>query len=178
MALSEIHKLEKRLRDLLPTASIEMSPPADPDGYWFVDIGQGDNTVTVRWCKGEPFGMASRDRNSYGSGPDETYQNAEAAAVRIQGILLSGGKTRPPEPVTLRELRAERNLSQVQLAALLGIAQPAVSRQEARVKHMRFDTLSAIAEAMGGKLVVQIFFADGTAHRLKIDEEIAVSPKG
>jgi len=179
MAAPEIRKLEKRLRDLLPSASIEVSPPAGEDGYWFVDVAWGENAVTVRWCKGEPFGVASRDRNSYGGGPDETYQNAEDVASRIQEILLSGGRTTKPAEVTLRELRAERDLSQVELARLLGIAQPAVSRQEGRVKHMRLDTLSAIAAAMGGRLVVQICFTDGTAHRLKIDEEEnAVSLKG
>ena len=43
---------------------------------------------------------------------------------------------------------------------------------------MRLDTLSAIAAAMGGELVVQICFADGTAHRLKLEEESAVALKG
>jgi len=93
LSTPEIRKLEKRFRDLLPSASVEVSPPTGEDGYWFVDVAWGENTVTVRWCKGEPFGLASRDRNSYGGGPDETYQNVEEVASKIQEILLTGGRT-------------------------------------------------------------------------------------
>src|SRR5271166_6329959 len=102
MAVPEIRKLKRGLKDLLPGASVEVSPPAGEDGYWFVDVAWGENTVTVRWCEGEPFGVASRDRNSYGGGPDEIYRNAEEVALRIQEILLSGGRTTKPAEVTLR----------------------------------------------------------------------------
>jgi hypothetical protein len=171
MAMSDIHKLEKQLRALLPNAGIELSAPADEDGYWFLDVVQNSNGIVARGCKGGAIGLASLDRNSFGGGPDEVYQSAEAAAARIQELLAGGGRTVPPAEVTLRELRAERNLSQVQLARLLGVEQPAVSRQEGRVAHMRLDTLRSVARAMGGTLVVQVHFPDGMVRSLNVEEE-------
>ena len=90
MAIVEMSNLERRLKDLLPSATIEVSPPAAEDGYWFADVTWGENTVTVRWCQGEPYGLASRDRDNYGGGPDETYRNADDVVRRIQEILVKG----------------------------------------------------------------------------------------
>ena len=88
MAISEMSNLERRLKDLLPSASISVLARR---GRRLLVCRRhvGQNTVTVRWCQGEPYGLASH-RNNYGGGPDETYQNADDVVRRIQEILVKG----------------------------------------------------------------------------------------
>jgi hypothetical protein len=58
--------------------------------------------------------------------------------------------------------------------------QPAVSRLEQKdVSGLVVGTLLAVIKAMGGKLVMQAEFPDGTVKRLRVDEDDPVmSPNG
>jgi transcriptional regulator with XRE-family HTH domain len=62
--------------------------------------------------------------------------------------------------MALHELRQARQLSQVQLAELLDVRQPAVARMEKR-SDMVVSHLRAVIEAMGGELEIIARFPEG-----------------
>ncbi len=60
----------------------------------------------------------------------------------------------------LAELRQARKFSQVKLAELLEIQQPAVAKMERRTD-MYISSMRRFIEAMGGQLEIRAHFADG-----------------
>lgn len=60
---------------------------------------------------------------------------------------------------TLRDLRKARDLTQVEVAAVMGITQDNVSRLEKR-SDVLLSTLRGYVEAMGGKLDLRVQFPD------------------
>jgi len=61
----------------------------------------------------------------------------------------------------LRELRRRAHLTQKELAAQMSVAQHRVSQIESGgAEHVRLDTLSRYAAALGGKLSVEIEIGD------------------
>jgi len=60
----------------------------------------------------------------------------------------------------LAELRQARKFSQVQIAELLKIQQPAVAKMEQRTD-MYISSIRRFVEAMGGQLEIRAHFADG-----------------
>lgn len=63
------------------------------------------------------------------------------------------------EYLTLQELRQCKNVTQKDLAKLLGIEQANVSRMERR-EDVRLSTLSEYVEALGGSLQINAVFPD------------------
>ena len=55
----------------------------------------------------------------------------------------------------IAELRAKQGLTQEQLAEKLGIKQQSVSRIELGLFSVGFDMLQKIADALGGKIIIQ-----------------------
>lgn len=66
------------------------------------------------------------------------------------------------EELTMRDLRLARDLTQVQLAKLLGIGQEQVSRLEQK-SDMLLSTLGSYVQAMGGRLRFIAEFPDRPA---------------
>lgn len=62
--------------------------------------------------------------------------------------------------MTLDQLRMARELTQVNLAKVLGVNQAAISKLERRTD-MYLSTLGTIIEAMGGYLHIEAVFPDG-----------------
>ena len=62
--------------------------------------------------------------------------------------------------MALHELRKALGASQVQLAAALGVNQPAIAKIERR-SDLRIQSLRRIIEAMGGELVIRARFPEG-----------------
>jgi len=60
----------------------------------------------------------------------------------------------------LAELRQARHFSQVQLASVLKVKQPAVAKLEKKAD-MYISTLRRFIEAMGGQLEIRAHFAEG-----------------
>ena len=60
----------------------------------------------------------------------------------------------------LRELRRARSLTQLELAELMGVQQPAVARLERRAD-MYVSSLRSYVEAVGGRLKIIAEFPDG-----------------
>ena len=63
------------------------------------------------------------------------------------------------EELTLRDLRKARDLTQVQLAASLGIGQENIARLEQR-SDLLISTLASYVRAMGGSLKLVVVFPD------------------
>lgn len=63
------------------------------------------------------------------------------------------------EYLTLQQLRQLKNVTQKDLANLLGIEQANVSRMERR-KDMKLSTLNEYIEALGGSLQINAVFPD------------------
>ncbi|NBI12624.1 XRE family transcriptional regulator [[Haemophilus] felis] len=60
-------------------------------------------------------------------------------------------------------LREELNLSQQQIANLLGVSQPAVVQIEQRGNDIKLATLKRYVEAMGGKLSLSVELPTGAS---------------
>jgi DNA-binding XRE family transcriptional regulator len=69
------------------------------------------------------------------------------------------------QEMTLRELRKQREMTQMQLAKALGIRQEQVSRSESRTD-VHLSTLKRSIEAMGGELVLWAQFPDAKPVRI------------
>lgn len=63
--------------------------------------------------------------------------------------------------IQLSKLREELNLSQKQLAAALGVSQPAIAKLEQKDNDPRLSTLKRYIEAMGGKLKLAVELPTG-----------------
>ncbi|KND83648.1 transcriptional regulator [Aggregatibacter actinomycetemcomitans serotype b str. SCC4092] len=61
----------------------------------------------------------------------------------------------------LQLLREELNISQQQLATILGVTQPAINQLEQRGNEIKLATLKRYIEAMGGKLRLSVEMPDG-----------------
>lgn len=85
--------------------------------------------------------------------PEAQRRAAEKAEAMIRDMPLD-------------ELRAARDLTQAQLAKLLGVEQAAVSKMERRAD-MYISTLQTAIKAMGGDLEIRAVFPDGT---VRIDQ--------
>ncbi|HEY3984212.1 helix-turn-helix domain-containing protein [Cedecea sp.] len=63
--------------------------------------------------------------------------------------------------ITLSEIRKELDISQVQLAAALGIQQPAVAKMEKVGNDLKLSTLKRYIKALGGELSLDVTLPDG-----------------
>lgn len=70
------------------------------------------------------------------------------------------------DAATLNQLREARNLTQTNLANVLGINQGSVSKMEKRTD-MYVSTLRSFIQAMGGQLQIKAVFPDG---EIEIDQ--------
>ena len=79
--------------------------------------------------------------------PDLIRRSDELAREYIAGMFL-------------REVRAMRGMSQADLASVLGVRQPSVSKLE-RQRDIKLSTLDNLVRALGGELRVTASFPDG-----------------
>jgi transcriptional regulator with XRE-family HTH domain len=70
------------------------------------------------------------------------------------------------EAATLNQLREARNLTQANLASVLGVNQGSVSKMEKR-RDMYVSTLRSFIQAMGGQLQIKAVFPEG---EIEIDQ--------
>ncbi|MGO9336524.1 MAG: XRE family transcriptional regulator [Terracidiphilus sp.] len=70
------------------------------------------------------------------------------------------------DTATLNQLREARNLTQANLATVLGVNQGSVSKMEKRTD-MYVSTLRGFIQAMGGQLQIKAVFPDG---EIEIDQ--------
>ena len=79
--------------------------------------------------------------------PERQKANAEAARQMEAGMVLA-------------ELRKHSGMTQAQLAEILGISQPSLSKQEHQ-EDMAISTLSNLIAAMGGELELVVHMPKG-----------------
>jgi DNA-binding XRE family transcriptional regulator len=169
--MTPLSELAARLQQTFPDARLTVSEPAAADGVGFLDISHGGNVLAVQWQEKWHFGVSSPEGHGYGEKPDEVFHTVDEALARLTDLLRTGRKTAPPIEVTLRDLRAEKQLAQAALGTMLGVSQPAVSRLERNVSRMMIATLRAVVQAMGGKLVLQAHFPDGAVRQIAIHDD-------
>ncbi len=75
--------------------------------------------------------------------------------ARVEGPLRPGA-----DPLTRGEIRRRRGMTQIEVAAGMGITQSDVSKLERR-PDLRVSTLRSFAQSMGGRLRLLIRFPDG-----------------
>ncbi len=100
-----LNQLEVLIHKAFPTAQIEVSEPASPDGFGFLDISLKGSSITVQWQQPNLFGVSTPEEHGYGEKPDEIYYNIEQTVDRIIHLLQSGQRTASPLQVRLREGR-------------------------------------------------------------------------
>jgi transcriptional regulator with XRE-family HTH domain len=169
--MNQIERLREDLAGRFPDLAVELDEPADERGPWFLDVRRpGDVApVVVEWRPDRGFGVSTPGADDFGSGPDEVYPNAKAALDRVVRLVLSGGRTEPPQAVRLAELRQLQGLSQGELAERARVGQANVSRIEAR-DDVLVSTLARIVHSLGASLVLLARFPDGTERELEIGQ--------
>ena len=114
---------------------------------------------------------ALRDRELFLSGRLSPYGIVwnDELDFETESVYESGTTVRTADPAegtasaAVLRARAQRGLSQKELAALTGIDQSDISRIERGVANPSIQTLQRIADALGGRLTVSIELAD-TVH--------------
>lgn len=158
--MNAIEKLKLKIEADCPQAACTLDPGEQPGAAWFLDCRRGDQQVTVEWRPRHGFGLSTHHDPGM-DGPEEILPNIDAALGRTLA-LLHGGQTG-----TLRALRESRSMTQGELAARLGISQPALSKLE-RQGDLQLSTLRRLVERLGGTLTVQARFPDGAEARLDL----------
>lgn len=161
--MNPLECLRERLAARFPDAQLDLDPAETETGSWFLDATLKGYALVVEWRPGRGFGISTPSPDDYGQGPDEVYEDADAAFQRTKALLLSQTPTRPPLRATLPELREARKLSQTELATRLSINQGACSRMERR-SDMLIGTLRNVIAAMGGELHLVAQFPDRTVY--------------
>jgi DNA-binding XRE family transcriptional regulator len=80
------------------------------------------------------------------------------ARARVEARVKETLKNMP-----LEELRSTREMTQVNLAKVLGVQQSSISKMEKRTD-MYLSTLRSYVEAMGGRLELRAVFQDGAVN--------------
>src|SRR5262245_11304493 len=147
-----IRTIAKKLEERFPKARLALDEPEDHNASWWLDVMLNQATVTIQWRVGRGFGVLAR-KALYGEGPDEIYQSSDELVERVSHLLMTGESTSPPQELALRQLRERLLISQEELADILGIGQPSVSKLE-RKSDLGLKTLHRIIAALGGSLEV------------------------
>jgi DNA-binding XRE family transcriptional regulator len=110
----------------------------------------------------------SEIREKAGDGPDREVRRVQArAALKVEIAAYES---------TLAELRRARGVTQQQLAKVLELTQPQVSRVEHRTDVL-LSTLRVYVEALGGELVVIARFPDQDPVEVTFDELLGRQPE-
>ncbi len=89
------------------------------------------------------------------------YSELKSKLSAKQQADIKAGKEKLLAEIPLEQLRSARNLTQTNLAHVLGVNQSAISKIEKRTD-MYLSTLRSYVEAMGGSLEIQAVFPEGS----------------
>lgn len=169
-AKQHIDHLIALVRREVPDVRAELDAPDRAGATWFVDLRSGDQALVVEYRPRLGFGLSTPSADAYGEGPDEYFPDEELAARRVVELIRTRRPTEPQRVRMLQELREQRRVSQVALAARLGVRQPTVSKLERR-EDVALSTLRRYVAALGGVLHVTAQFADGR-FEIDLDDEV------
>ena len=157
---ARVEKLGRLLRERIPGVVIDVDAPSRPEGDWFIDARLRDRSCVVELRPALGFGLSSTPGEGLGEGPDELFEDAPSVVERVAELLRTGARTQPQRVRLLQELREQHHVSQVALAARLGVRQPTISKIERR-EDVNLSTLRRYIEALGGRLHITARFPDG-----------------
>ena len=102
-----MRKLAQRLKVRFPEATVDLDPPGEAGGIWFLDVTLGKHAVAVQWQPGtKGFGITSTAEPGYGEGAHEVVHGTDTAFDRIGQLLLARGRMPAPEPIARRRRSA------------------------------------------------------------------------
>ncbi|SIN77551.1 Helix-turn-helix domain-containing protein [Singulisphaera sp. GP187] len=167
--MNQIERIHDELTKRFPNLAMNLDRPANEKHPWFLFVhrGEGIPHVAIEWRPDRGFGISTPGEDDYGEGADEIYPNAKTATERAIDLIETGSRSMSPEVVGLAELRQRQGLSQVELAARMGVKQSNLSLIESRGDVM-VSTLAKMAAAMGGELSIQVRFPSGAEQKIAI----------
>lgn len=170
--MNQIERIHEVLARRFPSLAMNLDPPADEKGPWFLFVHRGENLphIAVEWRPDRGFGVSTPSEYDFGEGADEIYPNANAATERAVNLITTGGLTATPDAVSLAQLRQRQGLTQVELAERMGVKQSNLSLIESR-GDVLVSTLAKMASAMGGELSIQVRFPGGANQKIAIVAE-------
>lgn len=142
--------IENAVRDRLPNVTVTLAEPALPVGLWHVDFVLGERAVSVQIEENKQIGVTALP-SEYGCAAEEYFEDVGLAVNRVVEILSStehGALGR-----LVQRLRAVGGRSQSEVAAALGLQQPAVSKLERR-NDVTIAMLYDVAELVGARVTV------------------------
>jgi transcriptional regulator with XRE-family HTH domain len=170
--MNPIERLERKVHERFPQASLGLLRPVGHDGRWSLEIDSDDQHLIVEWQPERGFGLSSFDENAFGEGHDETYPTLDETWGRVRSLLLSRTRTMPSAAVQLRRLRECLDVSQVELARSLNVGQGTISKLEHR-SDVLVSTLASVVSALGGSLQIIARFPSRTIDLLAPEAEEA-----
>jgi hypothetical protein len=173
--MDQVERIVTVIRQELPRAEVRVERSENPRGPVWIDVAEGDQGVALEWRQGMSLGLTSLPSDGYGEAADELYESIEDAVRRVRVLFETRTRTASPSEALLSELRARRRISQEDLARLLRVSQPNVSKLERRTD-MSVQTLRALIEAIGGRLEIIARFGD-EAIRVSQFDDAALSRK-
>jgi len=165
-----IEEIVAEIEERIPGTRTRVERAENPRGPVWIDVSNGTFGAAIEWRQGMPFGLSSLPTDAQGEGADEVYESSDELIDRLEVLLNGNARTRQPEQAVLRRLREHRRVSQDELARLLGVSQPNISRMERRVD-MNVQTLRAVVEAIGGKLEIIARFGNDAVRISQFDPD-------
>jgi hypothetical protein len=142
--------IEYAVREKLPNVTVTVAEPALPAGFWHVDFVLGARAASVQVEAPGQIGVTALPAE-YGCEAEEYFEDPEAAASRVVELLSS--TERGTLGRLVQRLRSAAGRSQAELAAALGMRQPAVSKLERR-DDVTLAMLYDVADLVGATVTI------------------------
>ena len=146
------------LEAIEPSVQVSVDAPDLLEGEFFLDVAFAGFATEVSYRSEVGFGLFVSD-GEFGQKPDEIFKSPQKAAIRIQQLKQLFEAEGRLAPLGLADLRALLGLTQVQLAASLGVTQPTVQRAE-KQPNPQLESIAGFVAAMGGRLETKVVFGD------------------
>lgn len=161
-----IEKFKQSLKQLCPKVEISVEPGGVKAGNFWLDIGHGEEMVTIEWRPNQGFGIYAKNSEAFGDRPQEIFTDPQRAARRSAQLLAGDAFEKKP---WLRQLRDLYEIPQEEMARRMGVGQAAVSRFESRRGEIKLQMMMDAVAAMGGQVEIRVHFPDAEFPVMKSD---------
>ena len=170
--MEQVARIRSLIEARFPQGTVRVDQVSDSRGPVWFDLNVDGQAVAIEWRQGMDIGITSLPSDRFGDGVDEVYKTPEEALARVQELFTTHSRTVCPREATLAQLRSRQRISQEDLAQLLNVSQPNVSKTERRAD-MSVSTLRALIEAIGGQLEVNARFGADVVRLSQFDSPVA-----
>lgn len=88
--LNQLLELRRFLKKHRPDISTRLNPPAQPGGFFFLDVELDGEACEVEWRPGVGLGICYRPGEAlYGQGADDVVASAKEAAMKVVAFLTA-----------------------------------------------------------------------------------------